>query len=472
MSRVDAERLNARRVLASVLAMVLTVFGIQLVSAVIGADAFGQTAPSPGPTSTGPTIEFLNPDDDTSTEISDKFDVDNAYHLNAFVNEVPVNPAVEFEIQNTSSTNAEITNIGLADRVGNDTFELFWQTPLNSLEDGEFILRAILFSGGNEVDRDEETVLINRESPASPLDDPEPGPAETVEITSPENGETLGFFTDASGTSRIIIEGVPSVAGSTPDPDSPGTNFIRGFYSLTPPGDEPEWTDCGFQRSSSDDDATTTRRETRVRCTLTSGQNPRFITAVALVANDTPPTRAGPSASFDDSGDAHRVFAELQNPTSVLVSNQGSGANPQNTQDVAVGDCANFVADILDQNGAPFAGANVDVHAQGPSDQLRFDTGSDDSDANQPPDQGHAQEIAFNCDDDETGGLQGERNILGGSDVKHIETTGVGSDRNGRFSFGVRSDVRGVTQITAFADENGDDQQCSLEASGNAAVDN
>ena len=90
-----------------------------------GAISFAQQQTTSPP---GPTIEWLNPDEDTSNEISAKDDTPgdqttNSYHLVATVSQVPANAVVSFLYRSGSGTP---TMIGSATLVGADTYELEW----------------------------------------------------------------------------------------------------------------------------------------------------------------------------------------------------------------------------------------------------------------------------------------------------------------------------------------------------------
>ncbi|HEY7875509.1 MAG TPA: hypothetical protein VIG64_10355, partial [Actinomycetota bacterium] len=146
--------------------------------------------------------------------------------------------------------------------------------------------------------------------------------------------------------------------------------------------------------------------------------------------------------------------------------------NPQ-AQSVNPGECTQAItATLLDQNGQPIAGANVDIHAVGPSDQLRFglidNTTSDFDD----PDKAHiSSEFAIRCSNESNFGSQGEHNVPGGDDVKHIESVATGGTTNaGAFVFALWADEAGSTVATLFADTDDDDQQGPSEASGGARL--
>jgi hypothetical protein len=180
-----------------------------------------------------PSIEILNPSGySTNMELSSKTDVDGAYHFVAWVPEVPPSPFVEFELQPAAGISITIE----ATRVGTDTFEAFHN--LSGLSDGAYTLRAILFSGQEQFGAgDSRTVTINNANV------PPPPQSETVEILHPTNGGQIGFFNPPSGRPNTMID----VKGSTE------AQQARLLYSVSRPGTEPAWTECGAAEFDSTD---------------------------------------------------------------------------------------------------------------------------------------------------------------------------------------------------------------------------
>jgi hypothetical protein len=386
-------------------------------------------------------IEFLNPSmyrATTTMQLSDVGDNDAAYHLVAWVQEVPASPLVEFEIQSTGQNPDTIT----ATRVGSsDTWEAFYEIPDNNT-DGPYVLRARLYSGGTEVANDEKTVTINQS------DVPPPPAAETVEITYPANGGPFGFFTPKGKPTNGVI----AVKASE------GASQVVAFYTQSDPGNVPVWESCGTAAPNA------TTFLARIRCTLADGDAPASVSGIAAVANRTP-AQTDPNASLDDTGDAHRIFPYVQQPSRFNVVPAGTSADPET--------CTGLItATLLDQSGQPIAQANVDAHAVGPSDQLRFGVIANSTTAFQGPDKGHiSSEFAINCGNEANAGAQGEHNVPGGDDVKHVETTPTGGTSNaGAFSFALHADEPGSTVVTLFADVDDDDLQGASEAAGGARV--
>lgn len=391
-----------------------------------------------------PTIEFLNPSGYLSTppEISDAPDADGNVHLVAWARDIPANALVEFEIQPTGQNAATFT----AERVGNDTWEAFVPIPDTYPDGATYTLRARLYAGvpgdAEEVDNDSMTVEINQ----SPVPPPS---GESVEITYPDNGGAMGVFTPKGKRAVTVLDYVASE----------GTEQVRAFYTLSDPGADPDWEDtqCGSSAPGNEGFG-------KVRCTLAEGHNPLEVSAVALVSNraaPAPPTP--PNPTLDTSGDAHRVFPYAQQPRSVEVSG-GTGG-------IVLQSCHTLTATVEDQNSRPIPVANVDVHADGPEDQLYFGTRTDGAepgrtDGFQAPDVAHvSKENAKNCTNNNDLGQQGDHNSPGRDDAKHIESTD-GTSNTGTFRFALRSDFAGGTFVQVWADVDDDDSPDLNEASG------
>ncbi|HEX2196156.1 MAG TPA: Ig-like domain-containing protein [Actinomycetota bacterium] len=424
-------------------------------------------SPSQEPAPTGPTIQWLNPSKyEPAMVVSDKPDADEAYHLVAWVGNRPSDAIVQFTYQGTQGTPNEVT-ICTATRVPttNDTYECFWDLDETGTADGTYRLRAILYSstatpspsppagstGPHEIDRDEETVEVERE-------------AETVEIEYPVNGGQLGVY-DPPGPQR---------AGFVMDVEtSEDAGEVRAYYSESPPGTEPSWQNCQETTTVFFDDGTR-----RIGCLLQSGDDTTTnITAVAAV-----PIRAAtgpvmpPSCIPDigetecpgeperaDAGDAHRVFRYVQDPATVELP-PPSEARPNQQGNFQ---CQVLTSTVRDQNGRPIWRVNMDVHAQGPGDEVRFGTVSNTTSAFKAPDQGgHQTENTDTCASspgEQASPAQGRHTNVSGPDPKHIESV-EGSDTSGRFTFAIRSPAReGTTTVTAWADEDDNDDRQQAE---------
>ena len=457
-NKTSPRRVTARVVLALVSAAMIMF--VLFASGPTGAVSFAQQAQQTTPGNA--TIQFLNPSKATSTELTaNTNDGDNAsYHLNAWISRRPaIQTTVVFQYRQGSGPPVTIGN---ATPRGSDelTFDLYWPSTnvtgdaaeTGFPSDGEYTLVAILFATGNEVARDEETVTVNDDPPASPVPTPptDQDQPSSVEITSPANADVFGFY-DPPGSATNA--GGIQVAKSTGSNTSPAN--VTAYYTTSQPGTEPDFKSCGTESSTNSNDG--------VRCTIGSTP-PSTVNAVAVVSEQTTATMT----TDEDAADAHRVFGYTQDPKRVVI-------NPPTQNTVSAPGCtAPFIATVEDQFDRYVAGANVDVHAQGPSDSLAYDvvasgeTG-DDTHANQAP-SGHATESARNCESSnaQTGSQGWHENQS--VDTKHIETTATGSADNGAFRFELYSGASGVTHFTVFADEDDNDRWCFQEASGNGSV--
>jgi hypothetical protein len=402
------------------------------------------------PSQSAPAIQLLNPSGYSGTlRISTKDDGNGntTYHLVAWASEVPTNPLVEFEIGATPTIPGGPEEPSLATvtatRVGNDTFQ--GDLTTETLTDGQYFLRAILYGGftvpgsGTEVARDQEPVTVQSGDAVA---------ANTAEMAYPANGGPFGFWRTGTNPAVGVVTGFASA----------GTNQVRVLYSVTPPGQQPVWDQCGFGPVARPSN------EFRVRCTLAATANPNAVRAIAAVANRTP-SPAPAVQGNDETGDAHRVVPYAQNPSAVTVD-PASSQTEQNK-------CTPLTATIKDQSGNPVAGLNVDIHAVGPDDQLRFATEQGTNSAFQAPDAAHSgNEATVKCEPTDADGRQGEHSVPGGDDVKHIESTpGGGTNNAGQFTFILRTGVQGGTQVTVWGDENDDDNvTASTEAVGSAQL--
>ena len=455
----DRQRTGARSVLASVVSLFFILAALQGLAVIRagGWSALAQTGtPSPGQTSAGPPkIAFLNPSDNSSTVVNDGQDADTAYHINATVANVPAAPTVEFQLIDDSTTPPGTTVLGAGTQRGPDAFDLFWNVPDN-LADGNYVLKAILRSNGVEVATAEQDIVVNHEDGDLPIPDPA-DPASSIEIDDPNNGGPVGIYTTpgAEPTKSFVIAYTTS---------ADVVSFVA-YYSLTPPGTAPEWTECGGEAPDSENPNGTFSG--RVVCELEAADTPTSVTGVALVPTSNPIQPVPVDDEFLGAADAHRVFAYNQEATTVSVT-----PTTQNMTDLSK--CALLTATVIDQSGEIIYGHNVDVHAAGPSDNLNFDTGGEFSDASQAPDQGGhgTAEEATECDADgvpAAGGTQGEHDDPAGNDRKHIESVD-GTDEEGTFDFALSTDIAGVTQVTAWADRDDDDQFCATEPFDTASI--
>ena len=110
---------------------------------------------------------------------------------------------------------------------------------------------------------------------------------------------------------------------------------------------------------------------------------------------------------------------------------------------------------IRDQTGLAIGGVNVDVHAQGPQDNVDFCDPVDGPGHQRgaPNEGGH--EVAAGQED------QGYHDEATGDDISHIEGT---NSPSGRFAFGLSSEIAGDTELTAWLDRTDNDVQDGDEA--------
>ena len=483
-TKATNRRTTARVVLAIVTsAMVLLVlFGSG--SVVSFAQQAQQTTPSGTPPCRGAQIEWLNPSGSTNpstgsggpgTEMSNKQEsagsagsATNGYHLVAWVSGAPDNATVEFKYQSGSDPDVTITNS--ATKVGTDTYEFYWdlagapeQSASGAATSGSTVtLKAILYgsTGGTpqECDRDTQTATVNNaDNQGTPPDPRLEAQGETVEIMYPTNAGPWGAYKSV-GIIDVRYSG--------------GATYLTGAYTLSAPGTEPSWKSCGSSEATG---PATGRTNQEIKCTLASGDTPEKVTAVAVIANDTDTSFGSPQAQFNDSGDAHRVAGYTQVPTTVATS---TTSNQVAAESSGFFKCSPVItALVTDQLGRKVSGANVDVHAQGPTDDLFFDDSGDNSSAHQAPDKAHAQkEKAVNCEDTAVPPGFGADNTQGdhdlpGNDIKHIEsTTGTGDDGTFKFQLNNRSTTAGTTTILVFADNDDNDQFCSSEPSAVTSI--
>jgi hypothetical protein len=434
-----------------------------------------------------PAIKFLNPSSykpcpdanapcfvisDTQTSSTgeeNNGENETEYRLNAWSDNTPVNALVEFEIDVPQDLGLPTTQvIGTATRVENDTWEFSWDVDL---PDGQYELRTILYEGvpgaAEEVARDEKLVYLLTGAGT------EQGTAEpAADIVFPANGAATGFYVNPiSGATNTLVD----VEWSA------GTTHVQVNYTLSDPGDDPVWKQCALARVGSSNSQPA--GQGRIRCVLANvDQGGQSVTAINAVANESPgppapaPTRYDPN--LNQAGDAIRVLPYKQDGVSMVIDNVSvrADSNPEGGfKDVC---SEGQIIRVLDQNGNPIGDMNVDVHAHGPSDQLKFQgSGFGDSPPNEPspPDNGHGgTEPNYVCNDPFGGpsgqnfaGEQGEHNRPGAPDLKH----GEGNTGNtGSFGIGMHSDRAGETFITFWADEDNDDLFCSQEPSIAATI--
>ncbi|MFP5299466.1 MAG: hypothetical protein ACLGHL_10810, partial [Actinomycetota bacterium] len=269
-----------------------------------------------------------------------------------------------------------------------------------------------------------------------------------------------------------------------------------------------KYTRCAAERSLSA--AANDRKTWAVSCALSGKDLPTQVTSIAALAVEQDKPASATTAEFtQDSADAHRVQPYVQDVTRMKVALRGVVSNPATISGEATSEtthpspqypstqrrqamqpksnpdelpkgCLKFDAVVTDHLDRPVQGAQVDVHAQGPDDQAGFgadaSTGTSSEESNyKTPDKGeHVTEDARFCnhyeEEDSRGGTppneekQGEHNVPGAADLKHIESSvGTGLDAPsganafrygpGVFRFLVFSFRGGFTDIKAWVDD-------------------
>ena len=493
-------RTVARVILAFVASVLVVLLGLMAMSSgPNGATVFAQAteSPSESPAPTGPEIKLLNPSQaydpgllapprppgtPDPPKISDKYDgVDRLYHVVAVTRNAPDNAAVEAYFQPDVGFGLEMT-VGILTRVPGqpDTWEMFWDIPDTMISTpGTFkvIMFAPTITGFEEVASDETAARVNNAD-------------ETAEISWPTQGGQLGFHKPKGGQWRTVVEGTASA----------DSNRVAVLISTTPVGEDQTYTRCAYVNISA---AANSKKDFAADCALPGKALPSEVTSVAVVAveDDTPSPATNANAFTQDSADAHRVHGYVQDVQRMTIEVKGMpGANGETTSnhyptnrrrtamrpfsqsETTPTNCLKFRILVKDHLGRPVQGANVDGHMSGPNDQAGFgedtynDYDSEDSAYKAPDKAGHSKEGARFCDDfvdtpeDDRGTdigpeSQGEHNVPGGADLKHIETThGTGLDvRNGTappFLFGpgesrffLFSFQPGFTDLTVWVDD-------------------
>ena len=404
-----------------------------------------------------PSIAFLNPSSfatagERGIVVSDAKPDDGPgcceaavarYRLSAWVSNAPpgarvffgvVQRAIDLEITATSET-------------GMNTWEAGWSIPAEIL-DGPATLYAYLVLGEEPIAVDEQPVTIMRVQ-------------ENAQLTYPAPAGAFGTY------AALADELDPKVAASRTAPTgvvdalytaTPEMAYVRTFYTTTQPGADPKWKPCGTELIGTSN----ARAGNGVRCTLADAADQTEITAIAAVSNDSPDDY---EARFNESGDAVPVGQPYAQELTALsfVTGGSQRVEREPTSDRFYCSAAE-TAQLVDQMGRGIPGANMDVHATGPSDSLKFDTFSLLT-INQAPDRGpHATEAGFDCTGQRTAAptmppananpdIQGEHQRFGFGDRKHIESLAGGTSDTGTFSFRLHATTDGVTEYTMWVDE-------------------
>ena len=468
-------RTVARFILALVASVLVVLLGLMAMSSgPNGATVFAQATESPSGSPTGPagpSIKLINPSlgynpgyplpprppgAQDPPNISDKYDgVDRLYHVVALSQNAPPNAAVEAYFQPT--VGLEIT-VGVLTLVPgtDDTWEMFWDIPDSMLAtSGTFkvVMFAPTVTGFEEVASDETPARVDRAE-------------ETVEMSWPSQNGAIGFHKPKGGQWRTVVEGKASGP----------TGRVLIWYSTSAPGDEVAYKKCSAEKAPVASSETGVDNFA-VSCALVGKDLPSQVTYMAVLAIENDKPASATTAEFtQDSADAHRVQGYVQDVARMTIEVEGMpGANgelqdahyPTGRRRTAMRafhpeqnpfptGCLKFRVVVKDHLDRPVQGANVDAHLVGPNDQAGF--GSDDDDTSttedsvyKAPDKVHSEKEdvrycydGVNTPEDDRGEpsseQQGEHNVPGGADIKHVETgPGTGLDpssASAAFQFG------------------------------------
>lgn len=411
-----------------------------------------------GQTSGTPAIQFLSPspiEGQVPTLTDEATDVNAAYRLSAWTANAPSGAIVEFELIPGDAITQPIT-IGAGVPVLPDTFEYEWdiaEGPAGVLE-GTHTLKGTLYNAaGEEIAATSQAVTILHGSSG------QTGGEASIDFTYPVSGGPLGYYVANDGVPNSIFDGVKL----------DDTSMVKAYFTTSRPGTPPEWRVCnsgelpfffsdGVRCDYPADDPATDVDE---------GVDVSAVTAVALSL-----------AKEDGSADIARVVPYEQTPATLRqelfnrTSTGGVGDDPgvrqkEKNANTGLFPCSDWLeVTPLDQFGRRMAAVNLDAHAQGPSDQLKFHNGYlsiGDPDFVAPSDGHSFPEKAGNCvNDSDAIGRQGEHGIAGQPDRKHVETLSGPGD-SGTMAFALITDQPGVAQLTIWADENDDDRFCRGE---------
>lgn len=432
-------------------------------------------SPTGEPVPEGATIAWLNPTDgyiptasnaaiQEIPSVSDrKHGAHNTYHLVAWAHDPPASAIVEASvtyIQPGSDPTEDGTPfdvvIGLMERrPGTDVWELEWDIP-EDIPAGRATLVAHMYGytgpeGFVEVDNDQIEVDLRHKASTPPTIDP--APDDVLDIVSPEAGAPLGFYRPRGGVWRAAMR--VHVSSTTAG--------ARMYYSTTPSGSRPQFKGCGTAAAA----ASAVTFDFDLTCTLQGKDVPSQVTAIAAVTQSSD-VGVPPAALGFDASDVHAVDTYIQDPAGFKVT-----VTPW--QRVVLGPqvaCVTYTATVTDEFGMPVQGANVDVHASGPSDGILF--GTQRASGNKAPDEGgHAQVPGTKCgetidENDVAGGFAqsgsyGKHRVPGGHDIAHRESpiagtgvsgpTGTTGVRAGQWRFALSSNKPGFTDIVAWVDD-------------------
>ncbi|MDQ3951682.1 MAG: hypothetical protein M3279_01780 [Actinomycetota bacterium] len=426
----------------------LAVLFLALTLAALAPAASGQTpSPSPSPSGSaspegpGLSVQLLNPSPayDDTPKVSDRFDgVDSLYTIVARTTGSAESAILEAVVspQNSDGTYQNEILIGDLVRAGpeSDVWQLDWDIP-SSLREGlaRITVRAFVETAGGFVETGSDSAVVDvfySDPTAAPL-----GAYETVDLVWPEQDGPLGWYKPRVGAWRVVIDGTTS----------PGANFVQLFFSTSAPGQELSFVPCGNTGIT----ARGTHNTFSGRCTLDALTLPSQVTTIAALAEY---REAVSGTRFPQAADVRSVDSYDLDPHDMSVA-----ITPLWRRAIApAAACQSFTVTVTDEHGRPVLGANVDMHATGPTDELVIIGNG----IFVPQD--HATEQTLPCPSSlplpQTPRTQGDHNVPGGIDSKHMETgQGTGLDLmaqpSGETGFMIASENPGFTDLLVWVDE-------------------
>ena len=361
------------------------------------------------------TVRFLNPSgygDGAGDNVSVQQDANGFFHIVTRVDVPDLVTGVDILI---SDNGTSFSKLGDAARVGqSEVFQFQWS--VGSLPDGAYTLRAQI-EGTEKVDDREITIDKG---------------LNTVELTDPGLNGVAAFVEQ-----KATIAGVASAAAT-------GATF---YYTTTAPRDPNEaetWTECGSVTLEGTGDAP---QQFQGECTLAEGDQPGTVTGIAAIADTCDPDFGCPDdtplgALVHETGDAHRVFGFDTQPIVGISPTKGEGAK---------GTCQRILIDVEDQSGGSIPNADVDIHLDGPSENVHFCDPEGQSDNRSAPEEGQHTPVSG----------QPDEAVHQNSDTVHTEGR-TGS--NGRFVVGIVSKAKGKSRLTVWVDQTENDTEDDAES--------
>jgi hypothetical protein len=419
----------------------------------------GWAAPAVSVARAPASIEFLNPSSFATNSTGTIVVSDRAvtrprsspegYRISAWTRNAPPDAGVEFELL---SNGVSLETLDAVSEIGPDTFDYKWDIP-NTMPDGAYTLRATLFSQNEAIDHVDKNITIIRLGDKATVD----YPTRTPGSAWPTDGSfgTYRPLAPALPKTGIAQRGKPvgniDTSHTVGTELTSGTTRVRAFYTTAAPGTAPQWKACGTEKTPGHPVPSSAAND-GVRCTLASSADQKQVTAVAVVANSSP-GEYEPAAN--GAGDAIRVGrAYAQRPKTFSIVEGDGGVLEENPNGGFP--CHTVVSHLEDFKGREIVAANVDVHATGPTDKLRLDTGLLPHSGITHADRNHSlAEPGFDCfgENEQSTSDQSEHQILGGPDMKHAEADSFGTDDEGNwgFSFKVPANQVGSERFSVHA---------------------